>query len=77
MIGLFGISIVFSVLLCIHCVRTGQDMYWLWIILGLQPIGGVVYLLAIVLPGIVKGGTVRRIEKSAIATLDPPWQRGG
>ena len=71
MIGLFGISIVFSVLLCIHCVRTGQDMYWLWIILGLQPIGGVVYLLAIVLPGVVKGGTVRNIEKSAIATLDP------
>ena len=71
MIGLFGISIVFSIVLCIHCVRTGQDMYWLWIILGLQPIGGVVYLLAIVVPGFVKGGTARRLETQAIATLDP------
>jgi hypothetical protein len=71
MIPVFGLSLVFSVALCVHAVRTGQSMYWLMIILLLQPLGGLVYLIAIVAPGLAGGPTARRIGRGARAALDP------
>ncbi|MGA0601652.1 hypothetical protein ACO2Q3_13185 [Caulobacter sp. KR2-114] len=69
--GLFGVSLVFAILLCVHVVRTNQQMYWLWIILAFQPLGGLVYLIAIVLPETFGGTTARRLGQAARATLDP------
>jgi hypothetical protein len=46
-------------------------MYWLWIILMFQPLGGLVYFLAILLPELVRGPAVRRIGKGARQTFDP------
>jgi hypothetical protein len=71
MIPAFGLSLVFSVALCVHAVRTGQSMYWLMIILLLQPLGGLVYLIAIVLPAMAGGPTARRLGQGARAALDP------
>jgi hypothetical protein len=71
MIPAFGLSLVFSVALCVHAVRTGQSMYWLMIILLLQPLGGLVYLIAIVLPGVAGGPAARRLGQGARAALDP------
>jgi Ca2+-binding RTX toxin-like protein len=42
----FGLSLLFSILLCVHVVRTGREMFWLFIILIFQPIGGLVYFVA-------------------------------
>jgi len=69
--GLFGVSLLFAILLCVHVVRTNQQMYWLWIILAFQPLGGLVYLIAIVLPETFGGTTARRLGQAARATLDP------
>ena len=66
-----GLSLVFSVLLCVHVVRTGREMYWLFIILAFQPLGGVVYLVTQVVPGMVGGSTARRLQAAARETLDP------
>lgn len=70
-LGLFAISLVFSVLLAIHVVRTGREMYWLFIILMFQPLGGIVYAIVHVLPDIFGGSTARRISKAARETMDP------
>ena len=43
MLPAFGLSLLFSIALCVHVVRTNQAMYWLMIILMLQPLGGLVY----------------------------------
>ena len=48
---LLALSLVFSIGLCVHAVRTHQDSFWLWIILMFQPLGGLVYLVAIIAPG--------------------------
>ena len=37
-----GFSLVFSILLCVHVVRSGREMYWLFIILAFQTVGGIV-----------------------------------
>ena len=57
MFGLLGLSLVFSILLCVHVVRTGREMYWLMIILMFQPLGGVVYAIINVLPDLTGGST--------------------
>lgn len=68
---LIGASLLLSILLAVHVVRTGREMYWLWIILVFQPLGGIVYLLAILLPELVRGPTARRLQTAARETLDP------
>jgi hypothetical protein len=68
---LFGLSLLFSILLCVHVVRTGREMFWLFIILIFQPIGGLVYAVAILIPSLLGGPTVRKARESARETLDP------
>lgn len=71
MFGLFGLSLVFSILLCVHAVRTGREMYWLFIILMFQPLGGVVYLIVNVAPDLLGGSTARKLTQAARESLDP------
>jgi hypothetical protein len=70
-LGLLALSLLFAILLCVHVVRTGREMYWLMIILMFQPIGGLVYAVIHVLPDIFGGTTARRITKAARETMDP------
>ncbi|WP_304164808.1 tetratricopeptide repeat protein [Phenylobacterium aquaticum] len=65
------LSLGFSIGLCVHVVRTHKEMYWLWIILAFQPLGGLVYLIAILGPELVRGPTVRKIQSQAREKLDP------
>ena len=71
MLPAFGLSLLFSIALCVHAVRSGQQIYWLMIILMLQPLGGLVYLVAVVLPSLAGSTTTRRAVQSARETLDP------
>lgn len=66
-----GLSLLLSVLLCVHVVRTGREMYWLFIILLFQPIGGIVYAAAIILPEMLRGPAIRKAGHAARETLDP------
>jgi hypothetical protein len=71
MLPAFGLSLLFSIALCVHVVRTNQPMFWLMIILMLQPLGGLVYLVAIVVPSLAGSTSTRRAVHSARETLDP------
>jgi hypothetical protein len=66
-----GLSLIVSIALCVHVVRSGREMYWLWIILMFQPIGGLVYFIAVLLPSLIQGPTVRKASAAARETLDP------
>jgi len=66
-----GLMVVIQVLLCVHVVRTGQQMYWLWIIIAFGPVGSLVYAVAVLLPDMMGGATARRLGKAARDTLDP------
>jgi hypothetical protein len=67
----FALSLIFSIALCVHVVRTNQQIWWLLIILMLQPLGGIVYLIAVVLPGMTSSVGARRMGQAARARLDP------
>lgn len=66
-----GLSLVFSILLCVHVVKTGREMYWLFIILAFQPLGGIVYALIAIAPDLLGGSTARNLTKAARDTVDP------
>jgi hypothetical protein len=68
---LLGLSLLISIALAVHVVRTGRELFWLWIILIFQPIGGLVYFLAIVLPEMTRGPGAQRLGATARAALDP------
>lgn len=66
-----GFSFIIAIALCVHVVRTNQQIYWLMIILMLQPLGGIVYFVAIILPSLMGGRTARKLGSAARETLDP------
>lgn len=71
MLPIFGLSLLFSIALCVHVVRTNQSIYWLWIILAIPWLGALVYLVAVVLPGITGSPSARRLGQTARETMDP------
>jgi hypothetical protein len=60
-----------AILLCWHCVRTGRDSFWIWIILMAPGLGSVVYIALNIVPEIFGGKTARSVAKAARETLDP------
>jgi len=68
---LIGLSLLFSILMCVHVARSGRELYWMFIILIFQPVGGIVYGVVNVLPEIMGGSTARRIKQTAQQKLDP------
>lgn len=68
---LFIFSLGFSLLLCWHAMRTRQEVYWLFIILMLQPLGGLAYLLFVLLPSLTRGPGARKAAAEARKALDP------
>jgi len=71
MIPVFGLSLILSIALCVHVVRTNQTMYWLWLILAIPWLGAIVYIIAIILPEMLGGRAARQVGQAARQTLDP------
>jgi hypothetical protein len=71
MLGIFGVSLLFSIALCVHVVRTNQSMFWLWIILMIPWLGGLVYLAAVVVPSLTGSPSARRLGQNARDAMDP------
>ena len=57
--------------MCWHVVRSHGQMYWLFIILAFQPLGGIVYFFVTILPDLLDGPTARRLKADAREKLDP------
>lgn len=66
-----GLWLLVCIGLAVHVVRTGRELFWLWIILVFQPLGGIVYLVAIFLPELLRGSGAQRLQAAARETLDP------
>lgn len=60
-----------TVLCGIHAVRTGQQMYWLWILVIAPLLGPLVYFFAIIVPEFAGGRTARGVGRAAQQALDP------
>lgn len=68
---MIGLWLLACIGLCVHVVRSGRELFWLWIILVFQPLGAVVYLVAIFLPELLRGSGAQRLQAAAREKLDP------
>ncbi len=69
---LYIIAYYLPSLLCgIHVVRTGRELYWLWIFVIAGPLGAAIYFFAIIAPELMGGRTARNVGKAARQALDP------
>ncbi|HUT90874.1 MAG TPA: tetratricopeptide repeat protein [Thermoguttaceae bacterium] len=69
---LLGIPVIVLQVICaVHALKTGRAYWWLWIILLLPGIGGLVYFFAEMLPDLQRSSTVRRVGIDLVTVVDP------
>lgn len=66
-----GLHVVIAIFFASHVLRTGQDRYWLWILLGFPGLGSLVYALTIWLPDFRRSHSGRMVVRGATRLLDP------
>lgn len=68
---LFIGSLVIQALLIIHCIKTGRNNIWIWVIALLSYAGIIAYVAVEVLPDLFKSRTAQRTAKGFKKALDP------
>ncbi|MGH6957303.1 MAG: tetratricopeptide repeat protein, partial [Caulobacteraceae bacterium] len=71
---LFGggiLSLLIAILLCVHAVRTNQNVFWIFVLLFVPFLGSVVYVAAVIAPALFGGTRAKRVGMAAREALDP------
>jgi len=71
MSAIFIITLAIQVGLIIHCVRTGRNTIWIWVLALLSLPGAIAYVAVEILPGLFGSRTARRAARGVRRTLDP------
>jgi hypothetical protein len=67
----FVVAVLAQVLLIVHCIKTGRNTIWIWVLV-LLPLGGAIAYLAVeVLPELFRSRTTRRAVRGVRRALDP------
>jgi hypothetical protein len=66
-----GLHILIALYLAVHAVRTGQQMYWLFVLFSFPLLGSVVYFFAIYMQASGLDHHARKAVNAAARTLDP------
>jgi len=68
---LFIASIVIQALLIVHCIKTGRNTIWIWVIALLSYAGIVAYVAVELLPDLFRSRTAQRTVRGMKKALDP------
>ena len=66
-----GLHVLIAVFFAIHVVRTGQPLFWLFVLFSFPLLGSVVYLVAVYLPNSRVQYGARKVVSVAARSLDP------
>jgi len=69
--SIYIISLVFQALLIVHCIKTGRNQIWIWVLALLSYAGVIAYVAAELIPDLVRSRTTRRTVKGVKKVLDP------
>jgi hypothetical protein len=69
------ISFVLQIACAVHVVRSGRQLYWIWILLIGSYLGVIVYVIAAVIPDLRNDPRSRQTARAIANTLDPERQR--
>jgi hypothetical protein len=68
---LFGLTLLVQILFAVHVVRTGRQLYWIFIIMVAPVLGCAVYFFAVVMPDIAASRAARRTAGEVSRMIDP------
>lgn len=66
-----GIHMLIAIFFAVHAVRSGQQLYWLFILFSFPMLGSIVYFLVIFLPSSKLERGARKAVAAATRALDP------
>ena len=66
-----GLHVLVALFFAVHVIRSGQQMYWLMILLMFPGLGSLVYFLAVYLPNSRLDHGARKAVRAAARSLDP------
>lgn len=67
----FLITLALQVVFAVHCIRTGRNTVWVWIIVLLPLAGVIAYVIVEILPELFGSRTARRAARDLRSKLDP------
>ncbi len=68
---LYFISIAITVALVVHCIKTGRNTLWIWVLVLLSGVGAIAYFIVEILPELTGSRTSKRAVRSVGRVLDP------
>lgn len=68
---LLGAHVLVAILCAIHALKTGRQMYWVFILFAFPGLGSIVYVVVEVLPGLTESPQARSAGSAARRALDP------
>jgi hypothetical protein len=68
---IFALSLLLQVACAVHAFRTGQDRFWIWIIIIAPGVGCLAYAAAVLLPALFGSRAAYQVGQKIQAKLDP------
>ena len=65
------ISLLFQALLIVHCIKTGKNQIWIWVLALLSFAGVIAYVVAELIPDLLRSRTTQQSVKGVKKALDP------
>lgn len=65
------VSLLIQVGLIIHCIKTGRNTIWIWVLALLSYAGAIAYIAVEIVPGIFGSRTAKRAARGVSRTLNP------
>jgi hypothetical protein len=65
------LSLTVQALLIVHCIKTGRNQIWIWVLALLSYAGIIAYVAAELIPELLRSGTTRRAVRDVKKALDP------
>ena len=69
------LSIVLQVACCVHVIRNGRPLYWIFILLAFSYIAVAIYFIAEILPGLRNDPGARRAMRKVKQRIDPEREK--
>ena len=67
----FLITLALQIVFAVHCIRSGRNTLWIWVIVLLPLAGVIAYISAEILPELLGSRTARRAARDLRSKLDP------
>jgi hypothetical protein len=69
--SIYIVSLVFQALLIVHCVKTGRNQIWIWVLALLSFAGVIAYVVAELIPDLLRSRATQRTVRGVKKALDP------